>query len=144
MRGINLQFRNQNEYYETLGYLAAPRRIVSIDAEIPSHMVGEFRSRFGNNYFEIVDTCLSPSGLPSKLGKQYRINLANINNIVPALTQHLGRGSRSCVKRINRSNFVEQIILNNGFRFGKFQNLESIKTTIPQQYLADFMRGLNR
>jgi hypothetical protein len=141
--GINIQFNSQNEYYEALGYLSAPRRIVSIDAEIPSHMISEFRGRFGENYFEITDYG-SPSGLPSKLGKQYRINLSNTNNILPILTQHLGRGSRNCVKRINRSNFVEHIVSSNGFKFGEFQDFDAIKATIPQQYLADFMRGVNR
>jgi len=143
MPSIDIRFGSQNEFYEVLGYLATPMRIVSIDAEIPSGMVNSFRNRFGNNYFEIAD-CGSPSGLPSKLGKQYRINLGNDRNMLPVLQPHLGRGSRNAVKRINRSNFVEQIVTQHAFRFGEFQNLDAIRETIPQQFMMDFERGLNR
>lgn len=47
------------------------------------------------------------------------------------------------INRINCNEFVENICTQHGFIYGGIQNVSQIQSTIPQQYIDDFIDGLN-
>lgn len=144
-RAEDILFRNQNEFFEVLGYLAKSGRLVSIDAEIPLSKVPDFIAEFGNVRYTPIDEGITVSGMPGKVGPQYRINIATIINVPTYLTEFLGIGrGTNIAARINKSLFVKKLVSQYGFMFGSTQNTENIRSTIPPQFINDFERGLNR
>ena len=142
-RAENIDFNNQNDYYEVIGYLCTKNRILSIDAEVPTSLVSSFKSQYIGKCYTISNG-ITPSGLPSKFGAQFRINFLNVTNAPASILPYLKIGNiRNVVKRINKSRYVEELVLTHGFVFGPKQNVTKIKSLVPQLYLPDFIRGFN-
>ena len=133
---------SKRDFYIIIGYLSNTNRIKSIDAEVPVSLGPTFTAQYNSSYLPIADKT-TPSGLPSKFGVQYRINLSNINNAPLVLMPYLKVGRAGIVARINKSRFVENLIENFGFKFGSTQNLSNIQSKIPSQYLNDYNHGFN-
>ena len=53
-------------------------------------------------------------------------------------------GTGSIYKRVNCNDFVEHLSKYHGFVQGRYQNIESIRRTIPPQYIYCFERGLKK
>lgn len=144
MSGLDVNIGEGSDFFEVLGYLATPKRLVSIDAEVPESKASEFCAKYGDKFFIISDG-LTPSGMPRKFGIQLRINFLSVNNAPTALTSYLKKGRGvGIVARINRSLFVEKLLSKFGFVLGTLQDVASIRATIPAQYITDFDRGFNR
>jgi len=142
-RAQTISFNNLSELYEVIGYLCTPGRVLSIDAEVPMGLVNEFTRQYSGPYYQISDS-ITPSGLPGKFGAQFRINLLDITNAPLSIQPHLKVGlSSQIVSRINKSLFVEELVLNHGFTFGSTQNITLIMSRIPVTFMSDFTRGYN-
>ncbi|MBI9009334.1 MAG: hypothetical protein JEZ05_04815 [Tenericutes bacterium] len=143
-RAETINFSSLNDYYEFIGYLCTPNRVVSIDAEVPSNLVKQFLANYPKGHYRIKPNPVTPSGLPKKFGAQFRINLRNITNHPLSISKYLKRGTgTTVVKRINKSKLVEDLVLNHGFVFGNMQNVTHIKSLVPKQYVTDFDKGYN-
>ena len=59
-----------------------------------------------------------------------------------SLFSSAGNGG-NVISRINCNEFVENLRTNHNFRYGKVQDVNSIRATIPDEYLSDFDSGLN-
>lgn len=143
----SLQFKDDNELFEVVGYLAKPGRINSIWAEIPNdHREVEFNMYFPGQPYLPITQGETFSGKPKKFGSQFRINMANISNCPNVLKSALGKGlSKSIVARINKSKFVVQLVQYFGFQFGDEQDVLRIKRiAIDYGYLDAFNKGYNR
>ena len=55
----------------------------------------------------------------------------------------LTKGTGSLAYRVNCNEFVEHIVKHHHFVEGKYQNITTIKRTIPERYIPDFESGLS-
>lgn len=145
-RSKSIAIASQNEMFEIVGYLAAPGRILSIEAEVPTDGRDKlFEEMFPGQTYRPIELGDTPSGMPNKLSPQFRLNLSNIRNCPPSLKAAVGVGTGSCVGRINRSKFVMDLVQNYGFKFGARQSTTLARGIAEQKgYLADFERGYSR
>ncbi|CAA0214130.1 conserved hypothetical protein [Tenacibaculum maritimum] len=111
-----IQFSNENEYYELLGYLAKSDGTTSL--------VWEDNQNQG------------------AWGSEGRIKFYIENPPLTCVLNHTA-GVGNVVTRVNCNEFVKNIVTKHNFVMGKAQNITNIKSTIPIQYIADFDRGLN-
>jgi len=111
-----IQFNNESEYYELLGFLAKSDGSTSLTWE---HNEDQ-----------------------GAWGSEGRIHFYIRNPPLSASLQHTA-GVGNIVSRVNCNEFVENISTNNNFVMGHNQDLNLIRNTIPNQYLVDFDRGYN-
>lgn len=111
-----IQFANESEYYELLGYLAK--------SDGTTALAWEHNENQG------------------AWGSEGRIKFFIANPPVSAnLSQTAGVGN--IVTRVNCNDFVENIATDHSFIMGETQDIQAIRNTIPQPYLNDFNRGLS-
>lgn len=109
-----IKFANEHEYYTFLGYLAKSDGSTSLTWE-NNEQQGAWAS-------EGRIQILKPLPYP------FNVSLtAGVGNIVA---------------RINCNEFIENIRDNHNFIMGATQNISSIRSTVPPQYLQDFDAGL--
>lgn len=113
-----MRFDSPEEYYETLGFLAKS------DGSI--ELFWEHNEDQG------------------AWGSEGRIHCySNLVKFTPPLRRKFTKGRhKKVLHRINCNEFVEDITTNHSFSLGTIQNTVNIRATIPQQYFADFDRGL--
>ncbi len=145
-RAKSIEFESQEELFEIIGYMARPGRIKSIEAEVPKDGTNRtFEKMFPGQTYRPIEVGDTPSGLPNKIGPQFRINFGDISNCPPALARNLGKGNAACAARINRSRFVIDIVQSYGFRFGSSQNVNNIRAIAEKRgYAEAFEKGYNR
>ncbi len=143
-RSQTIPIYNEHQMFEIVGYLAAPGRIKTIEAEVPVDGRDKvFEKLFPGQIYRPIQMADTPSGMPNKLSPQFRINLANIRNCPDILKKNMGAGNARCVARINKSLFVITMVQHYGFRFGDKQDFAAIKAIAENKgFLADFEKGL--
>ncbi len=112
-----VQFNNEHEYYELLGFLAKSDETTSLAWEHNENQ-GAWGSE-GRIQFYITET-------PFSENMQYTA----------------GNGGK-IIHRVNCNEFVENLNINHKFVMGSQQDIKTIRTTIPEIYLPDFERGLS-
>jgi hypothetical protein len=113
-----VKFNTVNAYYEFIGYLAKND--------------GSTRLVFENNDEQ------------GAWGKEGRIEfLKSVPISLKAKLKHTA-GTGNIESRVNCNEFLEHIISKHKFLTTNNQNLESIRKTIPINYLADFESGLTK
>ena len=109
-----IQFENEKDYYAALGYLCRNNDATSIVWE--------------NNENQ------------GAWGSEGRIHFYVDN---PKITGYFrktkGTGNICC--RTNCNEFVENLVNNYGFSYGKTQNVNTIRNKIPSQHQSDFDNG---
>jgi len=111
-----VQFSNEHEYYELLGFLAK--------SDDTTSLVWEHNENQG------------------AWGSEGRIQF--FTSVLPfTATLHHTAGVGNIVSRVNCNEFVENLDRNHNFVMGGQQNVTAIRATIPSNYLTDFERGLN-
>lgn len=111
-----ITFRSEAEYYELLGYLSkgdGTTILVWEDNDIQGAWAKEGRILF----FEPQPTALRANLL----------HTAGVGNIL---------------SRVNCNEFIIDIRENHNFILGETQNVQSIRATIPGQFLTDFELGI--
>lgn len=130
---------SEQELCYILGYLATPRRIKYIEAQVPYGKENMFINAYpGANYDEMKNTS-------DKQSFQFRIIL-NYNGNCPsalenALTSGGGRFYKNC---ISRGRFIERIINEYGFEFFNAPNSTIIRNIVARKhprFLQDFDEG---
>ncbi|WP_242133384.1 hypothetical protein [Aestuariivivens marinum] len=110
-----VQFRNEHEYYQLLGYLAK--------SDGTSSLVWENNEDQG------------------AWGSEGRIQFFVQNPPLNCTLTHTA-GNGNIVTRVNCNEFVQNLQRDHGFVMGRNQNLANIQATIPAQFQADFNAGL--
>jgi len=110
-----VQFNNENEYYQALGYLAKSDGSTSLHWENNENQGG--------------------------WGSEGRIHFFVNSSVIPGYFKQTS-GTGNIISRTNCNEFVENIVMNHNFIMGANQNFSNILTTIPSQYLNDFNYGL--
>lgn len=125
--------------YEVIGYVANPNHVSSFEAEVPEDYRAKlFRQLFPGQVYRPIAVNDTPSGMPNKLGAQFRINFNSTRNCPQILMQNMGKGTGSCVGRINKSKFVLDLVQYYGFRFGPVQKVANIRAIASKQGFASF------
>jgi hypothetical protein len=110
-----VQFSNEHEYYELLGFLAKSDGTTSL--------VWEHNEEQG------------------AWGSEGRIQFYTNNRPYRATLSHTA-GVGNIVSRVNCNEFVQNLNESHNFIYGDTQDEEAIRKTIPEEYLEDFERGL--
>ena len=114
-RNKQVSFTCPEDYYELMGFLAKSDGSVSLTWEN-----NEDQGAWGSE----GRVCFHTRKLPS------------------AGCLRFTAGNGSIYKRVNCNAFVEHLCRYHNFVQGKYQNIESIRRTIPLQYIVCFERGL--
>jgi len=113
-----MRFDSQEEYYETLGFLAK--------SDGSCDLYREENQNQGAWSYEVRMNCYK-----------------DLNKFTAPLKRKFTKGrGKNVLQRINCNEFIEDILDNHHFVNGSTQNIALIRQTIPVQYLADFDRGL--
>ena len=145
-RAQTIDVRSEEEMFELVGYIAAPYRVSSFEAEVPKDGRDDaFEELFPGQTYRPIELGSTPSGMPNKLSPQFRINFANLINCPDVLKRNMGKGTGSCVGRINKSKFVIDLVQNYGFQFGDRQDISRIRSIAEKRgYLEAFEKGYTR
>lgn len=145
-RAQTISVNSEAEMFEIVGYMAAPGRVSTFEAEVPKDGRDKtFESLFPGQIYRPIEMSYTPSGMPNKLSPQFRINFLSTRNCPQVLLNNMGKGNGSCVARINKSKFVLEMVQHYGFRFGDRQNIEAIRELASKRgFLEDFERGYKR
>ena len=111
-----VQFNNEHEYYELLGFLAKSDGTTSLVWEHNEEQ-GAWGSEGRIQFFTSI--------LPFMATLPHTAGVGNIES------------------RVNCNEFIENLNRNHNFVLGRQQDVVAIRATIPEEYLADFERGLN-
>ncbi len=80
-RSMDIHFSSEEDFFESLGYLAKPGVIGFYQAEIPDdERVQIFEKRFPGQPYKIIKNSIGSNGMKTKQGCQFRINLSSIAN----------------------------------------------------------------
>ena len=126
-----------SEFFYALGWLASHASTVS--ASLPDYLANAFAKHFGSETpCHVVDSKKKgPAGYTSQWSWSFAASLKKYDNIPCCLVQYLNPTGKS----ITDTSFLWDIIDHYGFQFGKKQNVDQIKSNIPNDYLSDFEEG---
>lgn len=111
-----VQFNNEHEYYELLGFLAKSDGTTSL--------VWEHNEEQG------------------AWGSEGRIQF--YTSVLPFLaTLSHTAGVGNVISRVNCNEFLQNLNENHNFIYGGKQDADNIRSSVPDEYLVDFERGLN-
>lgn len=132
-----VEITEANEFYYTLGWLAA--HCGTVTARMPDYLEDAFVRHFGDVERTVVDsTKVGPSGYTSQWRLSLDMSLVKADRIPATLDNFLNPAR----KKVSKTSFVWQLIDDFGFRFGRNQDVEAIRDTVPYPYLDDFDTGL--
>ena len=127
-----------DEFYYALGWLT--KHIGSMTATIPEYLQYPFERSFGTEASpRIIDSKKKTiSGYSMQWSFSFKATLRKAENIPTILSQYLS----SSGKAIANTSFVWDLVNRYGFSFGKKQDIDKIKETVPVQYIEAFEAGL--
>lgn len=127
------------EFYYSLGWIA--NNCGAFACSLPDYLLPYFQSQFGSDYEP--HTVDSRKKTVNGYSMQWAISMtANIKkkslDKVPAfLNQYLSKSGNA----IANTSFIWDIVSNYGFQFGKTQDIDQIRATIPTEYIQYFENG---
>lgn len=129
----------QEEYYYTVGWLAA--NIGTVTARLPDYLENIFVSHFGADAHRyVIDSSRrTVNGYKPQWTYSFQASVRN-RDVAPAMV--LENLNEAGTKLANTS-FIWNLIDNQEFKFGKTQDVEKIKKTVPDCYLEWFNKGFN-
>lgn len=112
-----IHFNTDNEFYQSLGFLAKSDGTSSIHWEHNENQ--------------------------GAWGSEGRIHCyQNINRFPTALSNAFTAGVGNIIHRINCNEYVEHLRAQHGFVLGGTQNINAVRATVPAAYVNDFNAGL--
>lgn len=129
-----------NEFYYALGWLA--KHIGSMTAILPDYLGASFEKYFGAETPKtLVDGRAKTSGGYAKQWSwEFKCTIKKLKEtVVPACIQNV---TTDFSKGIHNTAFLWDLVTDYGFQFGKKQDIEKIKNTIPAKYIDIFNEGL--
>lgn len=113
-----VRFSSENEYYETMGYLAKSDNDTAIRWERNKDS-GAWENEGRIEFF------ISEDNVPTN-----------------SYFKHTAGNGAKVLSRVNCNEYVKDLVDNHSFQYGLVQNDQEIRVTVPDQYLADFDRGM--
>lgn len=120
--------------YAVIGWLA--RNVSTISASINSDYEEWFKKNFGIVEHSVIDaSAKTANGDLMKYSISFR---ASFKSELPASLQSLAGVDKKVIHSVE---YIWNLIDKYGFRFGKTQDIDLIKSHIPTEYLTDFETG---
>lgn len=131
-------FDDVERFYYILGWIAG--HVTTIRAAMPDYAESWFTSRFGNVPHTTVDSKKrTVNGNPMQWALSMHISFKRSENTPEEIASKYSNANRT----INSISFVWDLVDKYNFTFGKTQDIEAIKETIPEEYMNEFELGLN-
>lgn len=130
-----------DEFYYSLGWLA--NHVGVVTAKLPDYLGSAFEKHFGSEAPKtLVDGRAKTSGGYAKQWSwEFVASIKKLKDtVVPTYLQDV---TSDFSKGIHNTTFVWDLVDNYGFQFGKKQDVNKIRETIPAKYLEFFEAGLN-
>jgi hypothetical protein len=125
-----------DEFYYSLGWLA--KHSGTVKAVVPDICEAEFVQYFGTEVpFTKTEYKVGPGGWISQWGKSFTASLVRVKTIPAYLEQYLNPKRT----QVTNSEYIKDLVDNYGFQFGKEQNVEAIRKSVPAEYLPHFEAG---
>ena len=125
-----------DEFYYSLGWLA--KHSGTVKAVVPDICEAEFVQYFGTEVpFTKTEYKVGPGGWISQWGKSFTASLVKAKTIPAYLEQYLNPKRT----QVTNSEYIKDLVDNYGFQFGKAQNVEAIRKSVPAEYLPHFEAG---
>lgn len=127
------------QYYYSIGWLAS--HIKTVSAALPDYLEDSFIRYFGaDTPRSVVDSSKKTvGGFSSQWSYSFNAGLRDPDNAPVLIQENMNPTS----KRINSTSFLWELIDNMGFRFGKTQDIDEIRSHVPNDMLIHFELGYN-
>lgn len=126
-----------SEFYTTLGWLA--KHIGTVTARLPDYLEPSFTKYFGDVPRYVFDSKKkSPSGWTYQWALALSASIKKATTVPATLEAYLNPTR----KALTDTEFVWDLVDSYGFKFGKTQDLEAIRSCVPSTYQTDFETGL--
>lgn len=128
----------QEEYYVALGWLAA--NIGTISARLPDYLETVFSSHFGSNAPKtLVNTKRKTvSGLKPQWSYAFSASIKNADTAPMWVIKNLNANGK-----LANTALIWNLIDNHNFQFGRKQNIDEIRKTVPDCMLQWFDAGMS-
>lgn len=129
-----------DEFYYSLGWLA--KHIGSITAQLPDYLGPAFEQHFGAETPKtLIDSkAKSVGGFAKKWNWSFSCSIKKLKGAtVPAYLQTI---TSDISKGIHNTSFIWDLVENYGFKFGKEQDIDKIRSCVPTAHIEFFENGL--
>lgn len=127
------------EFYYSLGWMA--NNCGTFACALPDYLLPYFQSQFGIEYEpHTVDSrkrTVNGYAMQWTISMTASIKKKSLDKVPAFLTQYLSKTGTS----IANTAFIWDLVTNYGFKFGKTQDINQIRATIPADYLTYFENG---
>lgn len=129
-----------DEFYYSLGWLT--KHIGSITAQLPDYLGPAFEQHFGTETPKtLIDSKeKSVGGFAKKWNWSFSCSIKKLKDTtVPAYLQTV---TADISKGIHNTSFIWDLVENYGFKFGREQDIEKIRSCVPTAHIEFFENGL--
>lgn len=127
------------EFYYNLGWLA--KNVGTVSAALPDYLLKYFEKHFGTEAKPtVVDSKKrTVNGHPMQwaLSMKASLHKKSVDTIPPFAKQYLNSAGNA----LTNTEFIWDIVENYGFKFGKTQDIEQIRSSIRPEYIKYFENG---
>jgi hypothetical protein len=127
------------EFYYSLGWIA--NNCGAFACSLPDYLLPYFQSQFGTDYEpHAVDSrkrTVNGYAMQWAISMTANIKKKSLDKIPAFLTEHLSKSGNA----IADTAFIWDLVSNYGFKFGKTQDIDQIRATIPTDYITAFEEG---
>jgi hypothetical protein len=127
------------EFYYSLGWIA--NNCGAFACSLPDYLLPYFQSQFGSTYEpHAVDSrkrTVNGYAMQWAISMTASIKKKSLDKIPAFLRQYLSKSGTA----IANTSFIWDLVANYGFKFGKTQDIDQIRATIPTEYITYFENG---
>ena len=128
-----------DEFYYSLGWIA--NNCGAFACSLPDYLLPYFQSQFGSAYEpHAVDSrkrTVNGYAMQWAISMTASIKKKSLDKIPAFLSSHLSKSGNA----IADTSFIWDLVSNYGFKFGKVQDIDQIRATIPTTYIVSFEKG---
>jgi hypothetical protein len=137
--GKREKFDGTNEFFYSLGWIA--KNCGTFSAALPDYLLPYFQKQFGLEYTpRVVDSQKKgPAGWTSQWATSMSatIKKKSMDKIPAYLDEYLNPNKTA----ITKTPFIWDLVADYGFQFGKTQDINKIKQSIPASCIESFEKG---
>ena len=128
-----------DEFYYSLGWIA--NNCGAFACSLPDYLLPYFQSQFGSAYEpHAVDSrkkTVNGYAMQWAISMTANIKKKSLDRVPTFLSSHLSKSGNA----IADTSFIWDLVSNYGFKFGKVQDIDQIRATIPTTYIVSFEKG---
>ena len=132
--------KNSTEaFYHSLGWMA--NNCGAFSCALPDYLLPYFQKQFGTTYDpRVVDSkkrTVNGNAMRWAISMTANIKKKSISSIPAFLQQYLNKTGTA----VADTSFIWDLVSNYGFQFGKTQDIDQIRATVPTEYITYFETG---